>query len=114
MSSVSRCQWKLGLELGAVVGLHDVHAERQPPQDVVDEADRRALVAGVVDLEHANARAVVDGRELIEALSGARDPLEELHVHLQAVARLRLLVSLPALPVRPVLLIGRQPVHAVP
>ena len=77
---------KLRLKLGAVVRLHDVHAKRQPPHDVVDELDGRALVARVVHLEHPNARAIVDGGELIEPLPGARNALEELHVQLQPVA----------------------------
>jgi len=54
---------------------------REPTQDFVDEPDRG---------------------ELIQPLPGAGNPLEELHVHLQAVPRLRLLVPLPALPVRSV------------
>ena len=55
------------------------------------------LRAGVVDLQHADARAVVDGGELVEPLARPRNALEELHVHLQSMARLRLLVALPAL-----------------
>ena len=52
-----------------------------------------------VDFEHANARAVIDSGELIEALSGACDALEELHVQLKAMPGLWLLVALPARPV---------------
>jgi hypothetical protein len=51
--------------------------------------------ADVVDLEHSYARAIVDGRELIEAFPGASDSFQEFHVYLQAVAWLRLLVSVP-------------------
>jgi hypothetical protein len=51
---------KLRLELGPVVGLHDVDAKRQPPDDFVGELDGRRLVAPVVDLEHPDARAVVE------------------------------------------------------
>jgi hypothetical protein len=29
---------EVGLEFGAIVGLDDVDAERQPPEDVVDES----------------------------------------------------------------------------
>src|SRR5262249_39579832 len=43
----------------------------------------------------------------------AWDALEELHVHLQAMARLLLLVALPALLVLAVLLARGQPVHPV-
>ena len=45
---------EVGLELGAIVRLHDLDAKRQPASHVVDEPDRRALVAGVIDLEHAD------------------------------------------------------------
>ena len=39
--------------------------------------------------------------------------LKELDIHLQAVPRLGLLVAFPPFLMRLVLLIGRQPVHAV-
>jgi len=71
------------------------------------------LVAGIVDLEHAEPGAVVDGRELIELLLGPADPLEEFHIELQPKAGLGFLVSLPAAAVRAVFLIGRQPIHPV-
>jgi hypothetical protein len=57
------------LELGAIVGLHDVDAERQPTNHVVDEFDGRSLIAGVVNLQHADPGAIVDRRELDEALA---------------------------------------------
>src|SRR5687767_14160745 len=88
---------KVRLEFGAIVGLHDLHPEWQPSKHFVDESNRRPLVAGVVDLEHSDTRAVVDRRELVEPLPCARDPLEKLDVHLQAVTRLWLLVALPSL-----------------
>jgi hypothetical protein len=69
-----------GLELGAVIGLDHQHAEGQPPNDLVHEADRRRLVAGIVDLEHPDTRAVIDCGELIEAFSASCDPFQELHV----------------------------------
>ena len=50
---VCRCEWR-------------GRAKRQPPADVVDERDDRALIAGVEDYQHANASAIVDRRELIE------------------------------------------------
>ena len=71
-----------GLELGAVVRLHDVHAEREPTNDFIDELRGRALIAGIVDLEDANPRAIVDGRELVQPLLGARDSFQKLHIHL--------------------------------
>src|SRR4026208_388985 len=88
-------------------------AEREAVPDLLKESDCGALIAGIVDLQHADARAVVDGGELIEPLAGPGDALEELHVQRQAVPRLGLLVASPALMVRLVLLIGRQPAQAV-
>ena len=75
-----------GLELGTVIGLDDENPEGKPPQDLIDEPDGRGLIAGIVDLKHPDACAVIDRRELVEALLGARDPLEELHVQLQAMS----------------------------
>jgi hypothetical protein len=105
---------KLRLELGPVIGLDHEHAKRQAPHDLIDEEAGRTLVAGVVDLEHPNPGAIIDRGELIEAAARSGDALQKLHVQLQAVPRLRLLVALPAPAVRLVLLIGRQPAHAVP
>lgn len=85
----------------------------KPPTHLVDEPDRRALVAGVIDLQDANARAIIDGRELVEPLSGAGDPLEELHVELQPVSRQGLLIALPPCAVPLMLLVGGQAVHPV-
>ena len=44
---------------------------------------KRFLLAAV--RKHPNTRAVIDSGELIRALSGPCDPLEELHVQLQAM-----------------------------
>jgi len=55
------------------------------------------LVASIADLEDADAGAIIDGRELIEARARAGNALEELHVHPQSMTRLRLLVPLPPL-----------------
>src|SRR6185503_6615408 len=101
------------LEFGAIVRLNYTDAERQAAPDFVDELDGRPLIAGVVDLEDPEPRAIVNRRELIEASPSPWDPLEKLHVQLQPVARLGLLVALPAGRVRPMFLIGRQPVQAV-
>ena len=90
-----------------------MYPEGEPPPHLVDELDRRGLVAAVVDLEHPDAGAIVDGRELIEAPPGARDALEELDVHLQPMARLGLLIALPALFVGPMLLVRGQAAQAV-
>jgi hypothetical protein len=105
---------ELRLELGAVVGLHHVDAKRQTSKNFVDEQDRRALIARIVDLQHTNPSAIVDGRELKEPASRAGNSFQELHIQLQSMAGLRLFVALPALAVRLVLLIRRQPRHAVP
>jgi hypothetical protein len=89
MSWASRCQRNCDGN-SAVVGLHDVNAKRQAlPPHVVNEPHRRALVAGIVNLEDANASAVVNRRELAQPFVRARDPLEELHVQLRQSHRLR-------------------------
>src|SRR5262245_31762037 len=51
--------------------------------------------------------------ELIQARPGTRDAFQELHIDLQTVPWLGFLVALPALLVRPMLLVGRQAGHAV-
>jgi hypothetical protein len=81
--------------------------------DLVNKPDRRSLVAGIVDFKHPDTRTVIDGGELIQALSAACDPLEELHVQLQAVSGLWLLVALPGSPRGPTLLVCWQAVHPV-
>ena len=98
---------KLRLELGTVVGLQDEDTEWEPLSNRVQEPDCRALVAGIVDFQYPDAGTVVNGSELVEPFRGSRDALEELHVHLQAMARLGLPVALPAFTVRLVLLVGR-------
>src|SRR5688572_442714 len=104
---------ELRLKLGAVVGLNDVDAKRQAAQDIIDERDGGPLRTGVVDLEHANAGAIIDRGELIEAPACAGNAFQKLDVHLQAMPGLRFLVARPAVRVPPVFLVGRQPVHAV-
>jgi len=108
MANVQRLDvpMELRLKLRPVVGLNDVDAEGQPTQDLVDEPDGRPLVAGIVDFEHANAGAVVNGGELIQPLLGTRNALEEFHIQLQAMTRLRLFIARPARPMWPMLLIG--------
>jgi hypothetical protein len=73
--------------------------------DLTEELDRGALIARIVYLQYPDARAVVNGSELIEPLCGPGDAFEELHVHLQAVPWLRLFVAFPAFVVWLVLLI---------
>src|SRR5581483_2141797 len=102
-----------GLELRPIVGLDDQDPKGEPPNNLIHKADRRSLVARIVDLEHPDARAIVDGSELVQTLLRAGDPLEELNVQLQAMPGLRLLVALPSASPGPMLLIGRQPVQAV-
>src|SRR5262245_49036784 len=56
------------LELGAVVRLHDVDAERQAPHDLIDEGHRGPLSARIVDLQQAAkapAREKIATRELV-------------------------------------------------
>ena len=104
---------KLRLEFGAVVGLHDMHAKRQTPEHFVNELYGHALVARIEDFEDSNPRAIVNGRELKQPSACTGNALEELHVDLQVMPRGELLISLPALAVRPVLLIRRQTIHPV-
>lgn len=99
------------LELGAIVRLDDQDAERKPPDNLVHEADGGGLAAAIVDLEHPDTGAVVDSRELIQALAGACDPLQELHIQLQPMSRLWLLISVPGAARRPTLVVGWQPAH---
>lgn len=66
------------------------------------------------DLEHTDARAVIDGRELMGASPGpVIDSLEELHVDLQAMSGLWFFVSMPGTTRRLALLLDRQPVHSI-
>jgi hypothetical protein len=104
---------EVGLELCAIVRLNHEHSEGKASDDLIHEADSCLLVAGIVDLEHTDARAVIDCRELIETSLRARDSLEEFHVDLQTVSGLWLLVSIPRAPCRLSLLIGRQAVHSI-
>jgi hypothetical protein len=104
---------KARLELGAIIGLYDVDAEGSSAKDVVDKSDRGCLIARIVDLEHANAGAVVNGGELEESFPCAGNSLEELHIHLQSMAWLWLFVSLPACFEGPMLLICRESVQAM-
>ena len=88
MSKPSTWAWKPRLEFGAIVRLNHTDAERQAAADFVDELDGRPLIAGVIDLEDPDPRAIVNRRELIEASSSPRDLLEKLHVQLQPVTGL--------------------------
>ena len=101
------------LEFGAIVRLNHTDAERQAAPDFVEELDGRPLIAGVVDLEDPDPRAIVNRRELIEAGPGAWDPLEKLHVELQPVPGLGLLVALPSLARNSALAMGRQVIESV-
>ena len=87
-------------EFGAVVGLYHMYAKRQALEDIVDEANGCRLVARVEDLQHTDAGAVIDRRELIEALATPGNTLKKLHIHLQTMTGLRLLIPLPPLPAR--------------
>jgi hypothetical protein len=55
-----------------------VNAEREPLSDLVEELDRVALIASIVDLEDAGTGAVVDRRELIEPLGNLAFQLKML------------------------------------
>ena len=94
---------EMGLKFGAIVGLDDMYAKWQSPEHFVDELNGRALVAHIEDLQDPDPRAVVNGRELKQSSACAGNPLEELDVHLQTMPRHQLLVSLPTLPIGPML-----------
>jgi hypothetical protein len=79
---------EVGLELCAVVRLDYEHSERKPSDDLVQKADGGLLVAHVVDLQHSDAGAVIDGGEVVVAFPGARNPFKEFDVDLQSVSRL--------------------------
>ena len=57
------------LELGAIVGLKRKDPERESLANLVQEADRRALIAGVVDLQDSDPGTVIDCGELVEPLT---------------------------------------------
>ena len=80
-----------GRDAGASARLARPMRKGEPPKNLVDETDRGSLVAGLVDLEHSDECAVIDGGEQIETPFRARDPLEELHVQLPAMSGLGLL-----------------------
>src|SRR5579864_7948961 len=86
-----------GLKLGPIVGLDLLHLEGKLLEHVVSKLDRGLLIQAVVDLEDPKSGAVVDSRVLVMLLADATDWLDELDVELDRVARLLLLITLPAL-----------------
>lgn len=98
---------ELGLGLGAVVGLDRLDTERQLFQRVVEELGRCDLVLFVVDAQHPDAGAVVNGGVLVVLSARVTHPSEESHIHPDLLPRLGLLASLPALLVGSVSLRGR-------
>src|SRR5260370_19221985 len=100
-----------GLELGAVVGL-DLHDfEGQLLEYIVDESECGLLVKAFVDPQDPEASAVIDGGVLVVLFASSLDWLDELDVDLHGVARLLLLVALPAFGVTFVALRCRQAVQ---
>jgi len=99
------------LELGTIVGLDHLDTERQLLQHVVEEPDRRDLVALVIDAQHPDTGAIVNGGVLVVLATGVTHPSQELHIDLDSKPGLRLLVSFPTLLVALVSLRGREPVH---
>lgn len=95
------------MKLYANVRLQHLNTEWQALANFVEESDRRALRAPIVDLQDLDARALIGGRKLIKPFRRPSDALRELHVHLLVVPRLGFLVALPAFAVRTMLLIGR-------
>jgi hypothetical protein len=100
------------LELGAVVSLDDFDLEGEPFEQVVEELDGGLLVTAWIRPKHSDPGAVVDGGELVVLLAPrAPDGLDELHVHLDPLARELFLVALVAVLVALVALRGREPRH---
>lgn len=83
---------ELGLELCAIVSLQHMDTERESLSDLIEEPDRRALVAGIVDLENPDTGAVVDRGELVEAFARPCDRTPELeHGAMWEIEHIRLL-----------------------
>jgi hypothetical protein len=83
------------LELVAAVGLDRADPKRKLFDHVVDEVDGVGLGVAAIHLERAYASGIVDGRVLVAPHSSALFPLQsqELDIHLDAVARNSLFVS---------------------
>ncbi len=111
---VEQAPVEAGLELGSVVGLdlHDI--ERQLLEDVVDELDRSLLIQALVDPQDPQSSAVIDGGVLVVLIAHSLDGLDELDVDLNRMARLLLLVALPAFTVALISLRRRQAVEVSP
>jgi hypothetical protein len=60
------------LELGTVVGLQNQDTKGQSFSNLVQEVDGRALLAVIVNLQYPDTGAVIDGGELIQALTRPR------------------------------------------
>src|SRR5712691_8926832 len=93
---VEQVPMEAGLELGSVVGLDLQDVEGQLLDDIVDELDRGLLIQALVDPQDPQTSAVIDGGVLVVLLALSLDRLDELDVDLNGVARLLLLVALPA------------------
>jgi hypothetical protein len=99
------------LEFGSVVRLDHLDPERKLIQQEVGELDRGLLVELVVDPQHPQPGAVVDGGELVILLAArARQRRDELDVDLDGVTRHRLLIPFPLAIVALVPLGGREAV----
>ncbi len=92
---VSQVPMKLRLKLRAVVRLNNENSKWKPADNLVDELNRSALIAAVVNLQHPDTSAVVDSSELVKALGRAMNALQKLYVHLEPVPGLLLFVALP-------------------
>ena len=71
MSEFLEVPVKAGLEFSPVVCLDDVHAKGQAAVNyLIDRSESPVrLIARIIDFEDPNARAVVNGGELIQARS---------------------------------------------
>ena len=81
---------ELSIKLAAVVRLDRLYAKRQPREHIIDKVNGVLLVVAVVDLEHAQPGAIINGRELKVVLGPAllavsTNALQELHVDLDTM-----------------------------
>jgi hypothetical protein len=69
-------------ERGVVVGLDALNGEGQILADLLEKLSRRTSVVVIVDAQHAKARSLVNGRELVIALVSATDSRDKLYIEL--------------------------------
>jgi hypothetical protein len=73
---------ELCVELTPIISLNGLHPKRQVRQHIIHKVHEVLLVVGLIDLEHSQAGAVINGGELIVALAIAWNRVQELHMYL--------------------------------